>query len=280
MNSRKPDLFPSRTSSPESHESAFTLIELLVVVAIIAILATLLLPTLSKAKIKAINIACINNLKQLETCWHLYALDHQDLLPPNNSVYAFNTSSKLADGASWCPGYARYDPSPTNIQVGLLFPYNTSVPIYHCPADFSTVEAPDGTKLTSLRNRSYNLSQSVNGYPDFDPFLYTNIPFFKKFSEIKNPNPTACIVFLDESADTLVDAQFGMPTQTYGSQNQWWDMPSDRHSRGGNLSFADGHVEHWRWRTPKVFTGWSTPVTGDEFEDYHRVAGGLRQRMD
>jgi len=280
MSFRTPDSRTPRARATRFWSSAFTLIELLVVIAIIALLAALLLPALSKAKSQALNIACINNLKQLEACWHLYALDHQDLLVPNNSVYAFNTTNDLAKGVSWCPGYARYDPSPTNIEAGALFPYNTSTAIYHCPADASTVETTDGTKLTPLRNRSYNMSQSVNGYPDFDPFLFKYIPFFKKLTEIKKPNPTECIVFLDENADTLVDAQFGMPTETYGGQNGWWDMPSDRHNRAGNISFADGHVDHWRWRVPKDFTGWVTPVTTQELPDYQRVASGLRQRMD
>lgn len=259
---------------------AFTLIELLVVIAIIAIIAALLLPALTQAKQRALSISCQSNLKQLQVCWHGYAMDHEDILPPNQSVYDLSTGAPVpgADLSwTWCPGNTRVDINTTNIESGFLYPYNRNAGIYHCPADRSTVVLPDGTQTGILRTRSYNMSESINGIAFNTDTGLGSLPCFSKFTQISEPGPSDLFVFLDVHEGGILDSLFGIPWPGSYFPDMWWDLPANRHSQGCNFSFADGHVEHWKWRVPKIFQTLGQPVTDPvELLDFRRVQSHVR----
>lgn len=219
--------------------AGFTLIELLVVIAIIAILAALLLPVLTGGKARAYRISCLNNLKQLQTCWHMYAHDNDNVMPPNNFVYLHDMDSGLSlgeDGMTWCRSLAPKDTNRIGAAISLLWPYNQSAGIYHCPADRSTVDGFPGI----IRNRSYNLSNSAN---------CQEADHFRKHNEIGAP--ANLFVFIDTHEDAIWDSTFGIMPQESVWQDNWLDVPADRHQQGANISFADGRVEYWKWRAPK-----------------------------
>jgi prepilin-type N-terminal cleavage/methylation domain-containing protein len=181
------DIYMNHSPKRFSIRSGFTLIELLVVIAIIAILAGMLLPGLARAKSKAQATACLNQLKQLQLCWQMYTDDNADVMPPNK--WSGDASGATSLAGSWITGDTRVDRNTTNIQNGILFSYNRSVAIYHCPVDVSTVL----TKPPLLRTRSYSLNSWLNGmeWPENTPSR------FVRASQLANPGPSQVFTFLD-----------------------------------------------------------------------------------
>jgi len=258
----------------------FTLVELLVVIAIIALLMALLQPVLSRARAKSREIVCLNNLKQLQTCAKLYSLDNDGFLLPNRYVYLIDRTPApgFSEEMTWCPGLAPFDTTTDNIERGLLFRYNKSADIYRCPSDKSRVRTPRGKILNILRTRSYNLSQSINSLPYQDNSV--NLPSFARESEIDNPVPSELLFFVGVHHESILDSHFGITPRGWRYAEEpprWWDLPAGRHSQGGCFSFADGHVERWKWARPKIFTELGQLVGQDgEMADFKRVQRGVK----
>jgi prepilin-type N-terminal cleavage/methylation domain-containing protein/prepilin-type processing-associated H-X9-DG protein len=233
----------SRTASRHAslrHTAGFTLIELLVVIAIVAILAALLVPSLSKAKAKGRQILCLNNYRQLQLCWHMYADDNNEALTPNATLSSGNREGFIATPDTWINGNAYTDTTSSNIEHGVLFNYNRSVQIYKCPADHSTVR--DQGMIPRFR------SVSMNSYMNDVP-APSDRSCWHRLSQILDPPPSRAFVFIDEHENSIENARL---TVALIGDWVWIDFPATRHLNGCVLSFADGHAELWRWLEPNT----------------------------
>jgi prepilin-type N-terminal cleavage/methylation domain-containing protein/prepilin-type processing-associated H-X9-DG protein len=247
-------------------QSAFTLIELLVVVVIIGILAALLLPTLSRAKSKGQQTACLNNVRQLQLAWTLYFGDHDNTLP-ENKMTGLGLLGCVSTTNSWVVGNTQATEDLGYIRMGSIYPYTPNPGVYRCPADRSTVF---GT--STPRTRSYSMDAYLNGgldvriYGGYLPGIVT------KSSEL-GPNPSGVFVFLDENEDTIEDGVYLLYPEP---ADFWQNGPAHRHIQGANLSFADGHCERWKWKYPNGIQGnGQTAANAQDLEDLHRLQAAL-----
>ncbi len=137
MTGSKTEAIKSDRAIPRVARSAFTLIELLVVIAIIAILAAMLLPALSKAKIRAQAIGCMSNNKQLGLAWVMYANDNRDFLPINN-----DGSQAYLGTPNWISGLLDWTASTDNTNTAYLVNDSNSLLGNYVGRDFKIFACP------------------------------------------------------------------------------------------------------------------------------------------
>jgi prepilin-type processing-associated H-X9-DG protein len=189
---------------------------------------------------------CFSHFHELTRSWVLFAED-------NGGTLAGNLDGGGSDGQTnrtWAAGWlanSEFTPDNTNVlnlQNAQLGRYLLTSQAFVCPQDPSLSRGKTGQPRVR--------SVSMNAYMGERSAPYTSgYRQFKTLSAIVGPNPSDAYVFIEEHEGSINDGMFGVDMTGFdpdASRNRVLvDIPSDRHGGACPLSFADGHVEDWRW---------------------------------
>jgi len=258
---------------------AFTLIELLVVIAIIAILAAMLLPALAKAKQKAKQSGCINNLRQIGIALVMYA-DNYNQYPAcydaGKSLYVWqprllslmgNNRAAFSCPAARSESYWDTNVNNTVVQAvgedGKLDPYGIK----------NTTRFSLGYNDWGLKN-TYNPPLGMGADVGTTPVKETMIRKPVEMIVLGDVRSDLPAINFNANLDPVIGDAPDNNTSTHAQ------CPSNRHNYRTDFVFADGHVEspkrndvidptkiEWRarWNNDNdphtEVSNWSTPNT-------------------
>ena len=235
---------------PNPSAPAFSLVELAVVLGIIGLLAGLVLPSLARARESGRSAVCQANLAQLNLAWTLYADDAEGRLVGNLGDARVRLLAN--SNATWVLGWIDVDGggelrANTNeflLRQSPLYSYLTgAIRPFKCPSD----------RLTSCpRVRSVSMNGYVGSLTRSFTAGYQTFTTQSALARMRT-GPSSLLVMLDERSDSINDGTFYVAMEGDGvtpGDARLIDYPASYHVGGGNLSFADGHVERRRWMEP------------------------------